>query len=192
MTNLSFKKFYDISKTFETYNIEKDAHMMKNSEWGAVAYLAHSKYGINDKISANIFRFRSGCAAPDGSDCYGEIKNYKQSTTGNITGIFDMVGGNFEAVMGNYRSTLSESGFTILPEKKYYDEYLYMPFNNENSKGHAVSETKGWYSTSIDTIINYPWIFRGGDYTTQDSDLYSLNYSSGIEYYNSAFRVVIG
>ena len=30
-----------------------DTHMMKNQEWGAVAYLSHSKYGINKEININ-------------------------------------------------------------------------------------------------------------------------------------------
>ena len=34
-----------------------DAHMMKNTEWGAVAYLAHSKYGLNgEEIGINTNR----------------------------------------------------------------------------------------------------------------------------------------
>ena len=30
-----------------------ETHMMKNMEWGAAAYLSHSKYGINKKININ-------------------------------------------------------------------------------------------------------------------------------------------
>ena len=33
-----------------------ETHMMKNMEWGAVAYLSHSKYGINKEINANNSR----------------------------------------------------------------------------------------------------------------------------------------
>ena len=33
--------------TFYGLTTATDSHMMKNSEWGAVAYLSHSKYGIN-------------------------------------------------------------------------------------------------------------------------------------------------
>ena len=31
------------------FNLTDDTHMIKNIEWGAVAYLSHSKYGINDE-----------------------------------------------------------------------------------------------------------------------------------------------
>ena len=34
---------------FSPYQRELDSHMMKNTEWGAVAYLSHSIYGINVK-----------------------------------------------------------------------------------------------------------------------------------------------
>ena len=41
-----------------------DAHMMKNSEWGAVAYLSHSRYGANREIyinnSSGYYTGRSG------------------------------------------------------------------------------------------------------------------------------------
>ena len=49
-----------------TYGVSSssDSHMMKNSEWGAVAYLSHSKYGINREIyinnSSGMYTGRSG------------------------------------------------------------------------------------------------------------------------------------
>jgi hypothetical protein len=44
---------YGIGTTNYGLTSEYDAHMMKNTEWGAVAYLSHSKYGINGEISIN-------------------------------------------------------------------------------------------------------------------------------------------
>ena len=35
------------------FALTDDTHMMKNMEWGAVAYLSHSKYGINKEININ-------------------------------------------------------------------------------------------------------------------------------------------
>ncbi len=35
------------------FNTTDETHMMKNMEWGAVAYLSHSKYGINKEININ-------------------------------------------------------------------------------------------------------------------------------------------
>ena len=53
MNYLSINDAYNISKVLtENGNIygltsSTDSHLMKNSEWGAVAYLSHSKYGTN-------------------------------------------------------------------------------------------------------------------------------------------------
>ena len=115
-----------------------DSHMMKNSEWGAVAYLSHSNYGINDEIRINNYRkdtttyaTLTGCGASTANasvaaTCnitYGSASSYPQSTTGNISGIFDMSGGALEYVMGNYNNTIGSSGFSTLPNAKYYDNY---------------------------------------------------------------------
>ncbi len=35
------------------YEEELNSHLMKNSEWGAVAYLQHSKYGSHEKVRIN-------------------------------------------------------------------------------------------------------------------------------------------
>ena len=86
-----------------------DPHVMKNIEWSAAIFLAHSKYGINDEVRLNNNEYYiTGCGAlepnNDGtSECEISFNNsdtYPQSTTGNITGIFDMSGGAQEYVMG--------------------------------------------------------------------------------------------
>ncbi len=94
---------YGFSTTDET-------HMMKNMEWGAVAYLSHSKYGINKKIAINSQRnLTTGCgpqsegSTTSGATCnsYTTTLGQSASTTGNIYGIYDMSGGAYEYVMGN-------------------------------------------------------------------------------------------
>ena len=168
-----------------TYGVSSssDSHMMKNSEWGAAAYLSHSKYGVNREVyinnSSSYYTGRSGGnvggstpinktytdqSATTQYNTYGYytwdgyLLNYNTntnsstrdltkvaSTTGNITGIYDMSGGA-EYVMGVFansdgqlwsgNSTSSNSGFTGLlgssgtsytgtafPDSKYYDVY---------------------------------------------------------------------
>ena len=110
------------------YNINGDSHMMKNMEWGAVAYLTQSKYGrcTNggcEEISRNNNSlFITGYAAVNaattglsetsvstnefGTDSsitqpYNTEVGIKASTTGNIYGIYDMSGGVWEIVMGS-------------------------------------------------------------------------------------------
>ena len=129
-----------------------DSHMMKNREWGAVAYLSHSSYGIGkNEVRVNSYyassNMKTGCGASAANKtsettCYdpygktttgspsttGDTTTYPQSTTGNITGVFDMSGGSYEYVMGNYNNTTGSSGFvsswfTTTGNSKYYDKY---------------------------------------------------------------------
>ena len=84
------------------------SHMMKNSEWGAVAYLAHSRFGRNGKeIDKNNSRDyitgngggSTGASAASGiTHAYNTVKGVKASTTGNVYGIYDMSGGTQELV----------------------------------------------------------------------------------------------
>ena len=101
----------EMSKENNVFGLSEasDSHMMKNTEWGAVAYLSHSKYGINNEIRINNqVAYKTGCGATNenagtSSTCqieYGKVTSYPQSTTGNISGIFDMSGGTWEYVMG--------------------------------------------------------------------------------------------
>ena len=199
-----------------------DSHMMKNSEWGAVAYLSHSKYGINDEIRINAWRtFTTGCGALNADESYtsacgytyGSATTYPQSTTGNVTGVFDMSGGTFEYVMGHYGTTTTygSSGFSStypLPDSKYYNNYDSTQFtgtmiNNTNIDlctlatcgGHALNETKSWYSDYVDFLYSSsPWLMRGG-YNSQGANagVFDIDNNSGgfTNLKNSSFRLVL-
>ena len=121
---------YGITKT------KVDTHLMKNIEWGAASYLAASQYGnvptVNDSIN------REGL-----TDIYYEytgkqnyIENVSQSTTKNITGIYDMSGGTWEytsAYFDNFDQSLAYGlnafeetvrGIELKSEyAKYWDRY---------------------------------------------------------------------
>ena len=107
-----------------------DSHMMKNSEWGAVAYLSQSIYGkygnsmytgVNKEVYQNdssaYYTGRSGGApssasySATGACYYDNITDRGSgtgscgagaSTTGNIYGVYDMSGGSYDRVMGYY------------------------------------------------------------------------------------------
>jgi hypothetical protein len=82
--------------------------MMKNSEWGAVAFLTQSKYGrngheININNSATYVTGNGGGGVSVSYSSgitysYNSVKGAKASTTGNIYGIYDMSGGAKEYV----------------------------------------------------------------------------------------------
>ena len=212
-----------------------DAHMMKNSEWGAVAYLSHSRYGVNREIyinnSSEYYTGRSGGNVGGKTaiktvytnqtdktqyNTYGFYTwdgylleyntNTKSgthdiskvaSTTGNITGVYDMSGGAFEYVMGNYKNTIGSSGFTTLPDSKYYDNYTapnsLTECNGGICYGHGLAEVRNWYGDCAGFVgARTPWILRGGNYHDDSSaGTFSFNYNYGSADVDGAARSVL-
>lgn len=138
------------------YKRELDSHMMKNTEWGAVAYLQHSKYGSATSVRLNNnSAYITGYAAVKeptvGMGYYKDCENtavemdgtntinYKNpasqvaSTTGNYTGIYDMSGGAWEYMM-SVRGDIKVGNVGIDSlnsiEKKYYEEYIFNTNSN--------------------------------------------------------------
>ena len=161
-----------IASISTTYGINADSHMMKNMEWGAVAYLEASKYGLSttDIGINNNSNYTTGCGAASGSSSSSTCNTYNTSgaiasTTGNIYGVYDISGGAWEYVMGDmvtsgnvtmvgYDST-TNSGFTgtlydgtsfsgtSLPDNKYYDIYTYDSLSSTtHSRGKLGDATK--------------------------------------------------
>lgn len=185
---------------------QANTHMMKNTEWGAVAYLSHSKYGKNEEIVANL-------STVTGGGEYTSATGQLQSTTGNIYGIYDMSGGNSEYVMGNVTNSTGEfysnnAGFNITPASKYYDVYTYGATATDSKAyargilGDATKETlktfsgdtlAGWYSNNS----NFPhtahvWFIRGGHSIAPATvGGFSFNALTGSGSSSSSFRVVL-
>ena len=162
------------NNSFGFISTEVDTHMSKNNEWGAVAYLTQSIYGrctsnttcteigINNNTS-----YVTGYGAPAGSaktvanGAYNTELGKDASTTGTIYGIYDMSGGAWDKVMGVYNNTIGSSGFSSLPDSKYYNLYT----DDSSYTGHALSETKNWYSNHANFVdTSFPWFIRGGFY----------------------------
>ncbi|MDD2391959.1 MAG: prepilin-type N-terminal cleavage/methylation domain-containing protein [Bacilli bacterium] len=60
---------YNMFVAAYNYDRSNDSHMMKNTEWGAVAYLSHSKYGINKEININNnLSYKTGYGAVEGTN----------------------------------------------------------------------------------------------------------------------------
>ena len=195
-----------VKNIFETsYNYKRDAnsHMMKNIEWGAVAYLSHSKYGTNKEVNINNnSSYKTGYSALLSTNqqtypgTYGDSSTYNEpyntatgylaSTTGNISGIYDMAGGAHEYMASYISGKPGSSGFTTATlanyDAKYFDvynasssinSYQYMilgdatgemgPFKSyldgdNNSRWH--NSWYGDYSYFVDSSA--PWFARGG------------------------------
>ena len=170
LTNITKSSMYNTSKLFNSISYltntgtqNADAHMMKNIEWGAVAYLKQSIYGlgITDIIKNNNF---NGYITGGGSGTSYK-SNLGQSTTGNITGIYDMSAGAHEIVMGNYRKTAGNSGLTMSAvPTKHIDIYAGDSVRYSHL-GDALGETAGWYNDLTLFVSSYnPWFSRGGRY----------------------------
>ena len=205
VSNLFFasRSMEQTGNSFGFVNIEVDTHMSKNNEWGAVAYLTQSIYGrctsnttctevgINNNTSyiTGIGDKPSSTASSVKTNTYNTISGKNASTTGTIYGIYDMRGGAWEYVMGVYSNKISDSGFSSLPDNKYYNNYTATSYT-----GHAISETKGWYndqSFSVYFSVS-PWFKRSCYYDDGElSGMFAFYGSSGINGDNSASRFVI-
>ena len=196
------------------------SHMLKNSEWGAVAYLSASKYGAGvNNVQINSAYPTSSTDADGTSSRYsvtgcgpssnGSTSTYTDgtalnastiesptacsrntarayngslgvlaSTTNNVYGVYDMSGGAWEYVMGNYSTNLSQTsnssnnyGEVKTPIKPPYVDLYNITSNNSctwntsgsGCGGHALFETASWggdYSVFVDS--SSPWFERGG------------------------------
>ena len=171
------------------YNRTNESHLIKNSEWGAVAFLTHSRYGRDGqevKINDNSNYYTGG----------GSGKAYKsntdQSSTQNITGVYDLNGGANEGVAtfnkehsGEYFTKseyLDSNGKhfakTGEPSTKYATAYSNNTgtYGNDFSVGTVsirgdtiqevyVSNYTGWFGDCSNfVILNSPIFNRGGDF----------------------------
>ena len=108
-----------------------DTHMMKNMEWGAVAALSQSQYGVFNPESAtgingdqtykiwnnsnsSYITGSAGTTVDSSKETLTNVYNseigVRASTTGTIYGIYDMAGGAWEQVMGllSVRDSINE------------------------------------------------------------------------------------
>ena len=203
-----------VSQNGNSYGInssEANSHLIKNIEWGAVAYFTHSKYGrcINGtcvEVGINNYTsYKTGCGAAPGSDlsstcnAYTTTSGMLASTTGNVYGIYDMNGGVFEYVMANMVDSSgafnsNSSGFSPNPESKYYDKYAYGTSSTDSARGHlgdATSEilltsNNGWNSDFVSfPTSSSPWVARSGDLmnTNNAGIFYTTGTTGSISYY---------
>ena len=186
LTNKAPETFYTLGFNYKRDN---DSHMMKNMEWGAIAYLTLSDYGVKTETNVNNHsEFKTGYAATANADqtvypgIYGNTADltqpynttvgYTASTTGNISGIYDMSGGSNEFMSAylKYDETFTANTHHAGNEK-YGDAYSGLPFfgdaMREIGPRYKISNmpVTSWYNDFAYTLDNhYTWYSRGGDY----------------------------
>jgi len=197
LTNITVANMYSAGKLFRSTDYitsnginQSDSHMMKNIEWGAVAYLKQSNYGlgITDITINNNSSYLTG-----GGTGTSYKTNTGQSTTGNITGVYDMSGGAWEFVMGNYNKQAGSSGLTVSGVPAEHID-IYSGTNVAASHlGDATGETVGWYSDFAHFVdSSYPWFYRGGYfYNGDNAGVFSFFSDSGEAGNYNGFRVVL-
>ncbi len=209
-TNTNQSTMYQLAFNYQR---DLDSHMMKNTEWGAVAYLTQSIYGrCTNSISCTEVTINSNSNYQTGytntSVAYPSSKD--ASTTGNITGVYDMAGGAWEYVMGvmkdanNSGYLFAQSGFnsSTFPfdnqenNKKYYDVYIYDTKNNTYNRrilGDATAETKFWNDDwAIFVFSDGPWVRRGGyKGMTSNAGVFSFYSHIGAATNLNSFRIAL-
>ena len=236
---INIKNGFDASHNYQRY---LDSHMMKNMEWGATAYLSHSKYGINNEVRINnnsdLLTGYSSLKVPtcgltntneicnqygtnsELNTAYNSSNGYLASTTGNISGVYDMSGGAWEYLAGYIDGNYGDSGFTSdtiqIYNSKYFDVYnsaSYLegfkyrilgdatgelgPFTNLQSKNSSgVTTTRrvnSWYNDDAYFVFSTsPWVARGGAYDYgQEAGQFSFHVLTGTKENKISFRIVL-
>ena len=191
-------EMYSASKLIRSTNYlttnganESDSHMMKNIEWGTVAYLKQSIYGLGiTDIGDNLY------GPTGGGTGTRYTTNTSQSTTGNITGVYDMAGGVWEYVMGNYNKQAGSSGLTISTVPTQHIDIYSGASVSASHLGDALGETAGWYSDTYYFISSSnPWFIRGGCYYSGADDgelgVFAFDRYDAVAYVSYGFRVVL-
>ena len=224
--NVESLRSANVSTLFATtQKLSTNSSMLKNIEWGAIAYLTTSIYGqgLNEVRKNNSSTSTTGCAATKENafeyttgceNAYNTTTGYLASTTGNISGIYDMSGCSFEYVMGVMENSLNSnipssgystqynSGFTgknlddntttagvAFPESKYYDIYKYGTSSGDYTRYHlgdATTETKGWNGDYNNFVYFYSqWFKRSGGYDYRTyAGVFAFSYDGGGRYDN--------
>ena len=107
-----------------------------------------------------------------------------------------MSGGAAEYVMGNYNNTINSSGFTSMPDSKYYDKYTttnsLTACNGGVCYGHGLSETSSWYGDYARFVVaGFTGFTRGGYVDGSGAGVFSRNYNEGNSNFTYGFRSVL-
>lgn len=183
---------FNISEEFDMcYNLRNgdstlgtnslDPHLVTSLDWGAVAYLAQSRYGTNAT----------------------SLSSYNNTSTGNESGVQDTGGNIHVSSMFETRSTTSsnatayryrlEEALKTPGMEKYVNLILTSPnINNitvDNTLGMAIAETRNWFGATYTFSNNndYPIPARDSLFGV----FFNYYFTSGEARDNVTFRPVI-
>ena len=205
-----------------------DPHMTKNDEWGAVAYLSQSMYGKNAEVWNNSnTSFITGMAGSsvnaaneENTNKYNTELGVEASTTGNVTGIYDMSGGSWERVaayVNNGHENLEIYGKSLTMDEtpnRYRNVYASTVSDGSEAKeddyalatpsngyyGDAIYEISESYSGSSCWYGDYsnfpytdsPFLFRGGDCFVENiAGVFAFSPAGGAPWYGHGIRATV-
>ena len=147
---INISNCFDNSLNYSTLQLTgSNSHLMKNSEWGAIAYLTHSQYGRNGhEIGMNTY----GPETKEGeTKYYNEVTGYGSSGTGRTTeetiaddNRYDGKYGMNASTTGNLYGVYDISGGCC-----EYTSVLYSKYTNGNGNSLYAKTANGKYSSSV-------------------------------------------
>ncbi|MGM9879412.1 MAG: hypothetical protein ACI31R_05275 [Bacilli bacterium] len=160
-----------------------DTHMMKNMEWGAVAYLSHSKYGtciegtckeLSINNSSEYYTGRSGGSpsasySPDGTYKYNQTKQTTITLTGGTT------------------ITLAVTNDTTYPWTETNGLYK---SSNQGVISSTTSLTFSFTAPSDNTYLSFDWI--ASSFSVNDGSMYYTITKDGTALSDTGISTKIG
>ena len=158
-----------------------------------------------------VFTYKKDSSVDKGTDS-GYVKNVKvidgaearitylieqgggaASTTGNVTGIYDMAGGSWEYVMGNLSKNTGDSGLNVSGVPAEHIDIYSGTSVAASHLGDATGETARWYNDKANFVSSSrPWFGRGGFYGHgDDAGVFRFAFNTGGGYTGNGFRVAL-
>ena len=212
VTSWRITKIGDMYNYAKAYSPTLNSHMLKNSEWGAVAYLTESKYGRNgtevtinnssDYITGSAGNSVSADADVGTTSEYWSEQGVLASSTGNVYGIYDLSGGANEYVAAYYtggNSTYLNNGSSIVNDyanentKKYVTAYTGTSVASAYKTGDATYETSRWHGDSANFVNSVGTFFRRGGSCNggTNAGVFYFVGDGGGSYSNVSFRMCL-
>ena len=145
-------------------NANLNSHMMKNDEWGAVAYLSKSKYGKqNEEVwinnSSSYITGSAGNSASAGSNTgttndYTSTQGVKASTTGTVYGVYDMSGGAWEYVAGYVNNSYTTNYGSSLVNGAVKTKNVYSTGSSDNQSNNYNANSSKYGDVVYETSAN--------------------------------------
>ena len=222
--NITIDTMYTKCLNYDTETLQNanlNSHLMKNTEWGAVAYLAQSSYGKNAEVwinpNSNFLTGQAGTGASVGSttstSAYNSGNGPQASTTGNVYGVYDMSGGAYEYTAAYVNNGNSNYGSSLVSGATYTKDVYTKGSADDRPTNYAAAASKygdavyetslssngtpSWNTSWYNDYSNFPYsanpfFIRGGNCNdTSSAGLFFFYHFNGGAHSTGGFRPVL-